>query len=276
MANNEISKAVLHETLTTEIGEKGSYAAASTHNDVREEVAEADRKRISEAFNLLAGWYTLFNYGAKAPVPRFEYVQDEDLQEKRAKRDVDAYSIGWRPNKDYFVREYGFQEDEFEVAEAPLANGGFEGFSHSGAPVNGLLGANNKPVNGSLSGHNDLLKEGFTPSNNYENCQCGCGEGKKKKSMFKKFLALFASKSEKANAKAAALMEEFADSQLEKGQKEIDKSIEAIAAALDKVNSYEEATDAIADAVSKYDALGFANCIDNVRYVAQVLGERNG
>jgi phage gp29-like protein len=107
-------------------------------------------------------------------------------------------------------------------------------------------------------------------------CPCGCGEGKKKKGLFKKFFALFASKDEKAKEKAARLMEEFADSQLEKGQKEIDKSIEAIAAALDKVNSYEEATGAIADAVSKYDALGFANCIDNVRYVAQVLGERNG
>jgi hypothetical protein len=50
-ANAEISKAVLGQTLTTEIGDKGSYAAAKAHNLVREDLAAADRRRICAGFN---------------------------------------------------------------------------------------------------------------------------------------------------------------------------------------------------------------------------------
>jgi phage gp29-like protein len=42
--NKEISKAVLGQTLTTEIGDKGSYAAAQAHNIVRRDLAAADRR----------------------------------------------------------------------------------------------------------------------------------------------------------------------------------------------------------------------------------------
>ena len=49
MANAEISKAVLGQTLTTEIGERGSYAAAQAHNEVREHLAAADRPIVRGA-----------------------------------------------------------------------------------------------------------------------------------------------------------------------------------------------------------------------------------
>ncbi|MDR0877233.1 MAG: DUF935 domain-containing protein, partial [Treponema sp.] len=111
--NAEISKAVLGETLTTEIGERGSYAAANTHNDVREELAAADRRRISAAFNRLAAVYTRYNFGGEVTPPRFEFVKDEDLQADRAERDVNMYQFGWRPDKAYISREYGIPEEEF-------------------------------------------------------------------------------------------------------------------------------------------------------------------
>jgi phage gp29-like protein len=258
MANDEISKAVLHETLTTEIGEKGSYAAANTHNDVREEVAEADRKRISEAFNTLAGWYTLYNFGDKAPVPRFEYVEDEDLQEKRAKRDVDAYSIGWRPNKDYFVREYGFQEDEFEVAEAP-SGGGFEGFK--------------QPLNRGLNGGKEPVKQ---PETHFENCPCGCGDftkKKKKKSFSEKLGALlFSTPEERQLEKDEQNMESFGDSILRQAQEETDHIVDTFIDAIGNVNSYDEAYKALASAYSNISFKRFAYLLAEARYAASQLG----
>ena len=87
---------------------------------------------------------------------------------------------------------------------------------------------------------------------------------------------LFASKEEKAGAKAASLMSEFAGTQLQKGQQQIDSTIEFIADALGKVDTYEEASAAIAEAMKKRDCSGFAKCVDEIRYVAQILGEHNG
>jgi phage gp29-like protein len=93
-ANAEISKAVLGQTLTTEIGDKGSYAAAKAHNLVRGDLAAADRHRICQTFNRLSAVWTLYNFGAEAAPPKFEFVKDEDLQKERAERDKDLYAIG--------------------------------------------------------------------------------------------------------------------------------------------------------------------------------------
>jgi phage gp29-like protein len=90
-ANAEVSKAVLGQTLTTEIGDTGSYAAAKAHNLVREDLAESDRHRISAAFNRLASVYTFYNFGPEAAPPVFQFVQDEDLQKDRAERDVQVH-----------------------------------------------------------------------------------------------------------------------------------------------------------------------------------------
>jgi len=61
--NAEMSKAVLGQTLTTEVGGVGSYAAAKTHNLVREDLARKDRIMICTAFNKLAAVWCYYNYG---------------------------------------------------------------------------------------------------------------------------------------------------------------------------------------------------------------------
>jgi phage gp29-like protein len=111
-ANAEVSKAVLGQTLTTEIGGKGSYAAAQAHNLVREDLAELDRRRVSAAFNRLAAVYTFYNFGPDTTPPRFEFVRDEDLQKERAERDTLIPQMGYRFSKSYISREYGIPEEE--------------------------------------------------------------------------------------------------------------------------------------------------------------------
>ncbi|MDR3356482.1 MAG: DUF935 domain-containing protein, partial [Spirochaetaceae bacterium] len=116
-ANAEISKAVLGQTLTTEIGDKGSYAASATHNRVREDLAASDRRRICELFNRLAAVWTLYNFGAETAPPQFQFVKDEDLQSGRAERDTKLYAVGWRPTKAYLMKQYELEEEDFDLAE---------------------------------------------------------------------------------------------------------------------------------------------------------------
>ncbi|MDR1587296.1 MAG: DUF935 domain-containing protein [Treponema sp.] len=243
MVNAEISKAVLGQTLTTEIGEVGSYAAAQAHNEVREHLAEADRRRISAAFNRLAAVYTFYNFGSETVPPLFTFVKDEDLQAGRAERDVKLHQIGWRPNKAYISREYGIPEEDFELKEEPA--GEFPGF-----------------------GRDPLIPEKEHP----EGCPCGCQHKEAKRGILKKLPALFASKEEKTAARDKKLMKEFSNLMLEKGQEEIDAAIGAYADALGVVDNYEDARAALGSAYGKRSLEGLAHIVDEVRYAAGGIG----
>jgi phage gp29-like protein len=242
-ANKEISKAVLGQTLTTDIGKAGSCAAAQAHNLVREDLAAADRRRISACFNRLAAVWTLYNYGADVAPPAFEFVKDEDLQTDRAKRDAKLYAIGWRPKKSYIAREYEIPEEDFDIAKPPAAKepGGafWENAPHSG-------------------------------------CSCGRGKPAKQKLFSKIITALSASKAEKLNAKDRRLMAEFRDMMLEAGQEAVDEQIESCADALGMANNYEEAARALRSAYGKNGYGNLAALIDEVRFTAQGLGGTRG
>ncbi|MDR1175339.1 MAG: DUF935 domain-containing protein [Treponema sp.] len=153
-ANAEVSKAVLGQTLTTEIGNKGSYAAAQAHNLVRKDLAESDRRRISAAFNRLAAVYTFYNFGGGVTPPRFEFVQDEDLQIERAKRDVLIPQMGWRPTKSYVSREYGIPEEELEPA-GETSGGGLFSNRPAAAPYTGQDSRRNRSPVGLFASKTD-------------------------------------------------------------------------------------------------------------------------
>jgi hypothetical protein len=242
--NKEISKAVLGETLTTDIGNTGSYAAAQAHNLVRQELAEADRRRISTCFNRLAAVWTFYNYGAGVMPPAFEFIKDEDLQAERAKRDKDMYSFGWRPTRRYIIREYEMGEEDFNLAE-------------SAAP-------------GMQNG---------TAARRFTSCPCGCGAIHgggtiAKHDFFQDYKpSLFASKEEKQKAKDYRLMNGFAKQMLEAGQDEIDKAIEVYADALGTVDDYGDASEALLSAFNKRSLDDFTSVIDELRFAAQGIGE---
>jgi len=80
--NRETSKAVLGQTLSAEVGEAGSYAAAKTHNDVRLDLVLADARALaatvrSQLIRPIVG----FSFGWDAPVPRYAplWEEEEDL-----------------------------------------------------------------------------------------------------------------------------------------------------------------------------------------------------
>lgn len=123
--NAEISKALLGQTLTTEIGDKGSYAASQTHGAVRDEIVEADRRMVEAAMNTLIDWICWLNFG-DTERPRFCMYAEEDVDAALATRDQTLAQTGQiRFSKSYFQRAYGFADDEIEVREPPAPGPAF-------------------------------------------------------------------------------------------------------------------------------------------------------
>ena len=72
--NREISKAVLGQTLTTEVGASGSYAAGMVHEGVRSDIVRADARALERTVNRdLIRPLVRFNFGPGAAAPRFGF-----------------------------------------------------------------------------------------------------------------------------------------------------------------------------------------------------------
>jgi phage gp29-like protein len=83
--NGEMSKAILGQTLTADVGGSGSYAAAKTHNEVRLDLLRADGRSIATTIrNQLIRPLVGFNFGWDTAVPKYvaTYAEPDDLVSK--------------------------------------------------------------------------------------------------------------------------------------------------------------------------------------------------
>ena len=114
--NAEISKAILGQTLTTEIGSTGSYAASNTHFAVRQDIIDADKKMVEKTINKLIQWIYEINFSNK-DIPVFEMFEVEDIDLGLAQRDKILSETGVKFTKEYFIKNYGLEEDDFDIRE---------------------------------------------------------------------------------------------------------------------------------------------------------------
>ena len=117
-----ISKVLMGQTLTAEVGSTGSYAASKTHESVLDAYAAADRVLVKAFFDDLAWVYTEVNSGPDTPAPEFEFVRRKDAKAS-AELARTITEAGARPTKIFFVRHCGLADDEFEMAPANPAPG---------------------------------------------------------------------------------------------------------------------------------------------------------
>ena len=115
--NAEISKAILGQTLTTEISNKGSYAASNTHMGVRKDIIEADKKLVERTLNELIRWVYEINFAQQNNIPIFSMWKEEDVDLALAQRDKILSETGVKFTKEYLMRTYGFEEKDIEVIE---------------------------------------------------------------------------------------------------------------------------------------------------------------
>lgn len=134
--NAEISKAVLGQTLTTEIGSTGSYAASNTHMAVRQDIIDSDRKLVESVINQLIQWIYEINF-SNEQIPVFEMYAPEDVDLTLAQRDKILSETGVKFTKEYFIKNYGLEDEDFDIREdiIPTANPAFKEFKEEDVPL---------------------------------------------------------------------------------------------------------------------------------------------
>lgn len=112
--DNQISKAILGANLTSDVKE-GSYAAAKTHNEIREDLAANDAKILIFVMNKVISFFKEINgYNGELYAKLF----DEDAPNtERAARDKTLYDMGFTPTKKYITSVYNIELDDNEQAQ---------------------------------------------------------------------------------------------------------------------------------------------------------------
>lgn len=112
--NNEISKAILSETMTTEM-EGGSFAAAEVHYKIRKEIIKRDSWMVRNVINELINYIVELNNFGSINI-NFNHVINDSDNSSRIDRDIKLYSAGIKLSKEYWKRTYGLRDSDFEVA----------------------------------------------------------------------------------------------------------------------------------------------------------------
>jgi len=115
--NREVSKAILGQTLSTELDKGGSYAATAGHLEVRADIVDKDKRMVKAAFDQLFAWIAALNVPNAAP-PEFAWYEEDDVQADRAERDAKLSLQGVRFTPAYYQRAYNLEEADFVIAAA--------------------------------------------------------------------------------------------------------------------------------------------------------------
>ena len=106
--DKQISKAVLGQTLTTEVS-GGSYAASKTHDDVRMDIKDADAGMVAECLNSsLIPWLVDYNFAGVREYPTIRFIteKEETLKDQADRDEVLVNKIGVQVDDDYWYDTY--------------------------------------------------------------------------------------------------------------------------------------------------------------------------
>lgn len=134
--NAEISKTYLGETLTTEIGDVGSYAAANTQQGTKDERRDADKLMVERTANQLIDWIWEINNGG-GEKPYFKLYLPKSINKEQAERDKLLTEIGVKFEPTYIQKTYDMDESDFTMGEPEGNPGGIEP-PNAGGPIPNL------------------------------------------------------------------------------------------------------------------------------------------
>ena len=109
--NSEIAQVIMGQTLTAEIGDKGSYGASKTHENVLDDYRRADQQLVKTTMEEVAGIYGQVN-APGVPAPTFSWFEEEDAKKDFANRDKVLTDGGLKLTESYYIRRYGFLKSD--------------------------------------------------------------------------------------------------------------------------------------------------------------------
>lgn len=123
--DKQISKAVLGQTLTTEVGDKGSFAASKTHDGVREDIERSDAQQLAAALNRdLVRPLVALNRGPQKAWPRLQIGRREQTNvAELADAVAKLVPVGLKVSQSEMRRKIGMSEpdDETDLLAPPVA-----------------------------------------------------------------------------------------------------------------------------------------------------------
>lgn len=118
--DNQIREVITGGNLTGQVT-GGSQAAATVHNDIREDIARADENILRSIIKTTVNYFKeVNNYTEELSID----LKDKDDPDKEwADRDKVIFDMGYRPKKEYIERKYNIQVDEItQTQNAPIPN----------------------------------------------------------------------------------------------------------------------------------------------------------
>ncbi|MEW6378076.1 MAG: DUF935 family protein [bacterium] len=111
--DRQISKTALGQTLTTDVGSRGSYAASQIHDEVRQDIIEADADLLDGYLNkVLIPWIVDYNFPGVTSYPRLvtHAGKKPDLADRSQIDRTLVTEIGLPIAKSYFYETYGLPQ----------------------------------------------------------------------------------------------------------------------------------------------------------------------
>lgn len=118
ICDKNIAKTIVGQTLTTDVGESGSYSLGQVHKKVLDAIVNADKALVEEQFKILFRWIHELNFGTEEGAPELELFADEEIDQAKADRDTKLHGMGVRFTKEYMKKAYGFDDGDFELLPA--------------------------------------------------------------------------------------------------------------------------------------------------------------
>lgn len=114
---HRVQKLILGQTLTSEVGDKGSYAAAKVHNEVRDDKRVSDMCLCATTAQTLVNALWALNQFSGLP-PTFVLADARGIEKERADRDKVLSDMGVEFSESYLYRAYDFEESEVRLPTA--------------------------------------------------------------------------------------------------------------------------------------------------------------
>jgi phage gp29-like protein len=119
--DSQMSKTILGHTLSTDSGEKSSYAATKGALTVRDDIQKRDITMVRSIWSDITNLIMMRNGYIDTPRPRVVPYHADEVETERATRDEALSRTGLRFSKSYFVRTYHLEEDDIDQIIDPSA-----------------------------------------------------------------------------------------------------------------------------------------------------------
>jgi phage gp29-like protein len=151
-----IQKVILGQTLTSDVGKAGSFAAAKVHQAVLDDRRKADMRLVTKTVQtLVTALHTLNSFTGEPPT--FVMEDDTGLETERADRDSKLVQAGvLKLTPDYLLRVYDYEEGDFEIPaelpnqtiNPPIGGKKFSAADNVFAPIGARISENPLPMGG--------------------------------------------------------------------------------------------------------------------------------